>query len=779
MSGMRAQSDSPPDASEQENLRSAPAVAVAWLARVSRGILAGMLAALLVALVDAVLARVGVAESSRAPSLLALWAADLGVIAPVALSVAVLFACGALLAHPNDAPSWRALRAWLKPQEPADRLTRALLVPLAMFAGLGWVVAMANSARALLSSIQGARASGAAMACAALLLGALGLSLVFVLFGLLRRLLNDRPVQSSWAAPSVTIPVAVLVCMAIVAHGIVSGSTGGEGGVLGFLGVLKRAELDLKPPALLLLVGLCGYAFASPLQRVWPPLALLIALAPLGFTLRAARSLDNEPKVVSAIESHASLGRPALRLVRKLTDRDHDGASPYFGGGDCNDHNPEINPMASDIPGNGIDEDCSGQDLALPARSPIALPSDVTAPLSDATDRIPSDLNLLLLSIDTLRWDLGYAGYPRPITPSLDKLAAKSVVFETFYALASYTGKSIGPLMCGKYPSETSRGWSHYNTYPKTDRMVQERLKAAGVFTMAVHSHWYFKAWSGLGRGFELLDFSAAPPEGIDATTDTSIAADRLSDSAIKVLSKPENTSKKFFAWVHYFDPHADYMRHKNVPDFGNLMRDRYDHEVRFTDDQVGRLLEFVESQPWGKKTAIVVTSDHGEAFLEHGMIRHGYELWEELVRVPLIIFAPGIQPKRITTRRSAIDMVPTILDLMRAIPDKPKDKSDFVSGVSLVPDLLLEPGKEPEPRDIFIDMPAGPNNDERRCFIHGDRKLTISNGVRYQLFDLASDPAEKNDLSENKDLLRANRALYDAFRTRLHEVFVKRPEDE
>ena len=106
--------------------------------------------------------------------------------------------------------------------------------------------------------------------------------------------------------------------------------------------------------------------------------------------------------------------------MRHATDRDHDGFSPYFGGGDCDDHDPKRNPQAFDVPGNGIDEDCSGSDTPLPPPPP--------PPPAPPKAKLPDDLNLILITVDTLRRDCGFCGYDKDTTPNLDALAKKSVI---------------------------------------------------------------------------------------------------------------------------------------------------------------------------------------------------------------------------------------------------------------------------------------------------------------------------------------------------------------
>jgi arylsulfatase A-like enzyme len=224
--------------------------------------------------------------------------------------------------------------------------------------------------------------------------------------------------------------------------------------------------------------------------------------------------------------------------------------------------------------------------------------------------------------------------------------------------------------------------------------------------------------------------------------------------------------------WVHYLDPHADYLPHPEMPSFGTSQRDLYDGEIAFVDEQLGRVLDAIAAAPWGKKTAVIVTSDHGEAFGEHKMWRHGAELWEELIRVPLIVQVPGVAPGHVTPRRSAVDLVPTILELLGVPGPSGKDPNDFLSGTSLLSDVFFPAGAEP--RDVLVDMPDGPFNDARRSLIHGDLKLTISNGSRYELYDLAKDPEERTNLWEKGSPEAAEiEPFYAVAKARLHEIRV------
>jgi arylsulfatase A-like enzyme len=230
------------------------------------------------------------------------------------------------------------------------------------------------------------------------------------------------------------------------------------------------------------------------------------------------------------------------------------------------------------------------------------------------------------------------------------------------------------------------------------------------------------------------------------------------------------NDAPQFFLWVHYLDPHAEYVPHAEF-EFGKNQRALYDGEIAFTDLHVGRLLSFIEQSSFAANTVLILTSDHGEAFGEHGMVRHGFELWEELVRVPLLIYVPGVSARHESTPRSAIDLIPTIYDLFR----QPAPPPNTFSGHSLLPDLILPSGYQPKARPILVDMCEGPYNDERQAFIQDDKKLITSNGRPLGLYDLRDDAAEKKNLLSNTELKSTVVEQMKAFKRTLEIVNVPR----
>ncbi|WP_437966568.1 sulfatase-like hydrolase/transferase [Sorangium sp. So ce260] len=750
-----------------------PTLARSWAGRLARSALGASVFGVVAASLDAGWAATGAGDDPTFQ--LATYLADIGVFAPVALAVGLLGGLGAIVVDPSLPPSPATLVASLRVRAIGRPADIAAFVPLAVLAAFLWMTLCAHLARALLGLEAAPLLVGTAVAAGSLGIGLIaGLAVLALTPPLRRTLATASDGRPACVDPAVTGGVALGIAATLFALGVATGGVSGEGGFLGIYGIFKRPELDLRAPALLLVVALAAFLAPAAIRTVRAPVALLVALLPLALTARAASALTEQPAVGQALERGAPVGGKSLAILRRLADRDGDRSAALFGGGDCDDRDARVHPLAEEILDNGVDDDCSGGDLTAAALAALAPAPKAKAPAESPAARLPADLNVVLITIDTLRWDLGYAGNPRPVSPNLDALAARSTVFERAYALASYTGKSIGPMLIGKYGSETHRNWGHFNKFSEEDTFVTERLKGAGVRTMSVHGHRYFGSFGGLDRGFDVVDMSAAPPEGAPWDVDNKATSPALTDAALRLLGSPENTGGRFFLWVHYLDPHADYLQHKDVPGFGAAtQRDLYDGEVAFTDRHIGRLLDAIAAAPYGGRTAIVVTSDHGEAFGEHKMFRHGFELWEELVRVPLLVHVPGAAPSRVPARRSLIDLAPTLLEVMRVPgPAEGAPATDFLSGASLLPDVLLAAGEQAAARDVLIDMPAGPYNDARRSFIRGDMKLTISGGARFELYDLASDPEERKNLW-GTPAAKEIEPYYAAARARLREIHV------
>ncbi|MCH2108237.1 MAG: sulfatase-like hydrolase/transferase, partial [Polyangiaceae bacterium] len=352
-------------------------------------------------------------------------------------------------------------------------------------------------------------------------------------------------------------------------------------------------------------------------------------------------------------------------------------------------------------------------------------------------------LNVILLTVDALRSDMPWQGYEKEIAPHLTQLAKEGTVYENHRSTSSYTAQTVATLMTGQFASTLYRTGVFFTNYFDSNEWMTESMQSKGIRTMAVHAHLYFDRAPGLKQGFDI--WKMVPGLTWNSQTDESVTSEKSVKAIIELLSEKKNTEGQFFLWSHFMDPHDKYVKHDDAPDFGKKNRGRYDSEVWHTDKWLGELFDFIDQQPWASKTAIVVSADHGEAFGEHDMYKHAFEIWDVLTRVPLIIKAPGADPQRIKAARTHIDVAPTIVDLMGM------EALEGFQGASLVPEVYgaEEPGNR-EP--ILLELAEDTNNPHRRAIVVGDWKLIVfESGWKKMLFNLKDDPGELKDLAKKE----------------------------
>ncbi len=376
--------------------------------------------------------------------------------------------------------------------------------------------------------------------------------------------------------------------------------------------------------------------------------------------------------------------------------------------------------------------------------------------------------NLIIVLVDTLRPDhLGYHGYGRDTSPRVDALATESVVFANHYSHASRTGPSVASIFTGLHPRSHGvvNPLTHFDakgTLSEAQTTLAEILSARGYDCHGIIANFNILPRFGFGQGFKTYEL-------VQPTT-----ASEINRAAFATL---KNRHEPFFLYLHYMEPHSPYAaplayryryvdrnytgeidgshqqldeivagtRQVDAEDVDHLQA-LYDQEIRYFDDEFGRLLDFLDAEGLRANTLLLFVSDHGEEFLEHGSVLHGYTLYEEQLWVPCFIHDPRSGDSvRVEAVTRHVDLLPTLLALMEIPPP------DGLQGRSLFP-LMHARGDPPsEALPVFAQASLRAVKTIQMQSIMADGWKLIETEVpepTEELFHVAVDPGETQNLA-------------------------------
>lgn len=348
--------------------------------------------------------------------------------------------------------------------------------------------------------------------------------------------------------------------------------------------------------------------------------------------------------------------------------------------------------------------------------------------------------NLVVVTLDTVRADhLGLYGYEDARTPTLDRMGAEGVVFETAIATAPITLPTHSSIFTGLYPQNHGvRNNGSFVLAPEVETLA-ERLRSQGYDTAAVVSALVLDSKFGLDQGFRIYhdDLSAGDeaPMFMFKEVPANVSVDKAIELATEQLQEP------FFLWLHLFDAHAQY---DPPPPWDILYRKNpYDGEIAWLDTQIERFEEGLKTGGLADRTVTMITADHGDSLGEHGEQTHGIYIYRATTHIPWIIRGPGIAPARVSGVVSQVDMTPTLTELL-GVPRLGTD------GISLA-STILNGSAVPKRPGVYAES-LNPRMHfgwhELRSLDSGDKK--IIEAPKRELYDLTTDPGEQTNLHDD-----------------------------
>jgi glucan phosphoethanolaminetransferase (alkaline phosphatase superfamily) len=354
---------------------------------------------------------------------------------------------------------------------------------------------------------------------------------------------------------------------------------------------------------------------------------------------------------------------------------------------------------------------------------------------------LPKEFNLMVIVVDALRGDAFHsAGYHRNLTPFLDKWATEETIsFRRAYSQGGGSFAAFPFLVAGR-----SR-FSLYGPDLYQENLYLKIAEAEGI--------QHYMVMKGFGpRSIFPPDYAVTELTIPRAVSDRRTAtADEVFDSARQAIAQIK-AGGRFLCFLHLMDVHNDLWKKTGGIDFGDAPRDLYDNNLSYLDRAFERFIGWLKTHHIYDQTVILFTSDHGEQFWEHGASLHGHTVYEEEIRIPAILLTHHIRKRFDDVPVIAADMAPTIAELAGYAIDPPYD--DPHMGISLVPLLTADDRTRYLQRDI-----VGRASFKRRYFLYRNwqwKFIYFAELDLAQLFNIAEDPLEKNNLVEAKPRVAA-----------------------
>lgn len=424
--------------------------------------------------------------------------------------------------------------------------------------------------------------------------------------------------------------------------------------------------------------------------------------------------------------------------------------------------------------------------------------------------------NVIFICVDTLRGDhVHAAGYPRDTTPNLDALIRRSVYFRRAYSQYTSTWLSVGSYFSSRHPHDFYDGTARYHLrsarpptfiVPPQFPVMPEYFHRRGYYTVAVTANPNLTAEYGYARGFDELHVMSGDPRDPEGLTQYA-RADKLNEAVLERYEAVMRQKQPFFLYLHYMDPHMPYLapepfkgRYRkglkksprldaaNVPagrgyEYYATLTDEdvaymtacHDEEIRYFDDRFGRLLAAFEERGALDDTVLILTADHGEQFLEHGLFGHDNACHVEEVHVPLLIHGKRFKPRMVDRPVGLISLWPTLAELIEDDPQALR----YAQGVSILPELegRARPragAASAEPRVISEGKGSISLRTDRYSYVlYSNPQHVFPVGawrpgqvdppeVWHRLYRIDRDPDERNDLfaSDRETVARLHFAL-------------------